>query len=292
MWYYLFLHPYAAGTQNAFQWLVYAWQEEENAFMIPLLACYMLWHGAKGLKGTTAAFSFHGLWLVLLGGIMCVIAARSIQARIALAALPFLLTGGVWCYWGGQAARKCAFPFFFLWLCIPFPGLQQATVSLQLLATQAAHWGAQLFGVETIVEGTNISSADGHWDTYNIAGGCSGIRSLMVLLMFSITWGYLAHKLALWKRLLLGLSAIPLAIIANAIRVASIFVCAEYISPSFAGKTWHDWSGLLIFFPASLAGLILLHNLLSGELLLRKRKTVTRPSTPHLPPSDGKEAQP
>jgi exosortase/archaeosortase family protein len=99
----------------------------------------------------------------------------------------------------------------------------------------------------------------------------------MALIMVSTAWGYLADKLALWKRIILALSAIPLSIVANAFRVASIFICAEYVNPAFASKTWHDWSGLLFFFPASLLGLMLLHGLLAGEVpFLKKRRTVIR----------------
>ena len=89
-------------------------------------------------------------------------------------------------------------------------------------------------------------------------------------------------ELAIWKRILLALSAIPLPIAANAFRVASIFVCAEYINPAFASKTWHDWSGLLFFFPASLLGLMLLHGLLAGEVpfLKRRRTVIRRTNTP------------
>ena len=99
----------------------------------------------------------------------------------------------------------------------------------------------------------------------------------MALLMISVAWAYLADKLALWKRALLALSAIPLSIVGNAFRVVSIFVCAEYINPAFAGKTWHDWSGLIFFFPATLIGLMLLHGILAGELpFIKKRKVVVR----------------
>lgn len=280
VWFYEFYSAFAEGRQSADTWLRWAWNKEndyEHGWMVPLLAAYMLWHGAQGLKGQAAAPSLHGLWAVAAGGLVCVLSVRTQQGRVAIAALPFLLSGLIWCYWGGKAALKCAFPCFFLWMSIPLPGFQQATVGLQLLATEGAHWGAHLFGVETVIDGTNISSADGKWDTYSIAGGCSGVRSLMALLMFSVAWGYLADKLALWKRITLALSAIPLSIVANAFRVASIFVCAEYIDPAFAGKTWHDWSGMLFFFPASLTGLVLLHGLLAGEIpFFKKRRVVTR----------------
>lgn len=269
------------NSQSAAYWLQSAWNAEndyEHGWMIPILSLYMLWHTAQREKDRLQAKqSLRGLWLVALGALLCVLAVRTQQGRVAIAALPFLLVGMVWSYWGGRAAIASAFPCFFLWLSIPLPGFQQATVGLQLLATQGAHWGAGLLGVETIMDGTNISSATGNWDAYSVAGGCSGIRSLMALLMISVAWAYLADKLAVWKRILLGLSAIPLAIAANAFRVASIFVCAEYINSAFAGKTWHDWSGLLFFFPASLVGLMLLHGLLAGELpFLKKRKVVIR----------------
>lgn len=275
-----FYPGFLSGTHSAAEWLVTAWNREndyEHGWMVPLLSIYMLVHACAGLKGEKLHSSLHGLWLAGIGALFCVLAVRTQQGRVAIGALPFLLTGGVWCYWGGKAAARCAFPFFFLWLSIPLPGFQQATVGMQLLATQAAHWGAGLCGVQTITEGTNISSATGQWDTYSIAGGCSGMRSLMALIMVSIAWGYLADKLALWKRVTLGLSAIPLSIAANAFRVSSIFVCAEYINPAFASKTWHDWSGLLFFFPASLVGLMVLHSLLAGEIpFMKRRRTIVR----------------
>lgn len=282
VWFYGFYPAYMGNSQSAVCWLKSAWNAEndyEHGWMIPLLSLYMLRHAVSKAKNTLGSTkgSLHGLWGVTLGALLCVLAVRTQQGRVAIGALPFLLTGLVWCYWGGRAALASAFPFFFLWLSIPLPGFQQATVGMQLLATQGAHWGAGLMGVETIMDGTNISSATGNWDAYSVAGGCSGIRSLMALLMISVAWAYLADNLSLRKRMVLGLSAIPLAIAANAFRVASIFVCAEYINSAFAGKTWHDWSGLLFFFPASLVGLMLLHGALAGEFpFFKKHRIVVR----------------
>ncbi len=277
------------GQSSAF-WLYKNWsplQDYEHGWMVPTLSLYMLWHTCRGLRGPGFRPSLHGLWLIIPGALLALVAVRTSQARLALAGVPFLLTGATWYFWGRDMARRCAFPFFFLWLAVPLPGFQQATVWMQLLAAKIAHWGAGLCGVETVVEGTSVGSADGSWDTYSIAGGCSGMRSLMALVMLSFAWGYLASGLALWKRATLALSAIPLAILANAFRVCSIFVFAEYVNPAFAGKTWHDWSGLLFFFPASLLGLTLLHGLLAGELpFFHKRHVVTRRSNAAPPPAE------
>lgn len=289
VWFYFGLYAYMEGTETAASWLVSAWNAEndyEHGWMVPLLAAYLLHHAWGRMKGVEFRASMHGLWLVALGALLGLLAVRTHQGRVAIGALPFVLTGLVWCHWGRAAAMKSAFPFFFLWLCIPLPGFQQATVGMQLLATQAAHWCAGICGVQTVVEGTNIASATGNWDAFNIAGGCSGMRSLMALVMISTAWGYLAGDLALWKRILLAVSAIPLSIVANAFRVSSIFVFAEYVNPAFASKTWHDWSGLLFFFPASLVCLMLLHGLLAGELPFIKRRKVVRRI------NNGKEVQP
>lgn len=275
-----FYNGFMGGSQSAAVWLESAWTPEtdyEHGWMIPLLCIYMMYRAVKKLEDEPVQGSLKGLWLTAIGGLFCILAARSQQPRVVIGAVPFLLTGAVWCYWGRKAALTCAFPLFFLWMAIPIPGLQQATTGLQSLTAHGAHAIAGLCGVETVLAGSKIAAANGTWDSFDIVGGCSGIRSLMALLMISVVWGYLADTMALWKRIVLALSAIPLSIIGNIFRISSICLCAEYIDPSFAGKTWHDWSGLLFFFPATLLGLALLHGLLAGELpFISKRKTVTR----------------
>jgi len=282
IFFFSFYPAYTQGTQSATTWLVSAWNPEtdfEHGWMVPLLSIFMLMRAWSHARDVSKAASLHGLWLVLLGAALAFLAIRSQQARIAIGTIPFLLTAVIWCYWGGKMALRSAFPIFFLLMSIPLPGFQQATVGMQLIATESAHIAAGLCGVETTMDGTNISSVSGNWDTYSIAGGCSGMRSLMALIMISTAWGYLAFGLSLWKRVLLGFSAIPFAICANAFRVASIFVCAEYINPAFASKTWHDWSGMLFFFPASMLCLAILHGILAGEItLLKKKKTLIRHS--------------
>lgn len=271
---------FVEGLCTAFFWLRSTWNVEndyEHGWMIPLFAAFMLYHAWKSMKGIPQKPSLYGLLALTAGALLYLLSVRTMQGRIAIAGLPFMICGLIWCYRGGRAAWHCAFPCFFLWLAIPLPGFQQATVGLQLLASQAVHALAGWCGVATVLEGTNISSATGNWDAFDIAGGCSGMRSLMALIMLSSAWGYLADRLSLWKRCVLALSAIPLSILANAFRVTSIFVCAEYINPAFASKTWHDWSGLLFFFPASLIGLTLIHALLAGELpFFSRRQIVTR----------------
>lgn len=280
-WFYTQSPSSPQDSVGAFTILVASWEIEffdySHGWLVFPITLWMLIHSWRKIDTTTFRGSKHGLWSICLGGLMFVMAYHIQQWRLTNAGFPFLLFGGIWYFLGRRPAFQCAFPLFFLWLSIPIPGFQHTTTGMQIIATTAAHYVTELCGIPTIQEGTNLTMANETATSFSISGGCSGMRSLMALVMISFAWGYLADKLAIWKRILLALSALPLAIICNCFRVSSIFICAEYINPAFASKTWHDWSGLLFFFPAALLGLVVLHGILAGELpLFKRRRTVTR----------------
>lgn len=273
------LHPVSPDFVNSgFQMLIMSWQNPAydygHGWLVIPICIWLLVHSCRKINKDKLQGSMHGLWLVFLGSFLFILSFHAHQWRITNGALPLLLLGGIWYFWGKHCAVRCAFPLCFMWFCIPVPIFQHATSGMQIMATNAAAWGTSLLGIQTIQEGTSLTLASGEGLPFSIAGGCSGMRSLMALAMISVAWGYLADKLQLWKRVLLMVSAIPLAIVANAIRVTSIFICAEYIDPAFASKTWHDWSGLLFFFPASLLGITLIHGLLAGEIPFMKRRRI------------------
>lgn len=273
IWFYAIVPRY--GGLSAFGWIETAWNAEtdyEHGPLYPLVAIGLVIYQFKSIKASIGKPSAWGLLFILLGAFFYIIGFRTMQPRITLGALPFLIWGSVIYIWGWRMAKKVAFPTFFLWLAIPLPSFQQATVHLQLLATSLSHIGAGLFGVETVVQGTAISSANGEWAPLEIAKGCSGIRSLMALIMITTVWAYVSPNMKLWKRLLLFASALPIAIIGNALRVTSIFVIAEYGDAEWGAGTWHDWSGLLLFYPFSLILILGLHSLLERGLPWNQHK--------------------
>lgn len=266
------------GHYSALSWWI---PKGEHIFsemnLVPFISIFLLFTAWKKRHEVKLQKSAWGLFWLAFGALLGLAAVQTHQPRIALASFSTMVTGLVWCYWGWRFTLRCAFPLYFLLLMGIPPSLEQSTVGLQIISTKLANWGASLFGIETIVDGTSISSVSGKWDSFNIAGGCSGLNSLKTLLLISFPWAYLADNLRLWKRITLIICSIPLAIISNAFRITSIFILAEYVNPVFAGKTWHDWSGLALFFPASLLGLFLVHSLLVGEVaFLKRRRTVIR----------------
>lgn len=256
-------------------WLYRSWNpatDYEHGFLVPVIIVGLVAAAWKKIRAAaTTEPDWLGLTLVIFGGLLYLAAFRTLQARVAVGSLPFVLLGCCWFLWGARAARLLAFPLFFLFLAIPVPQVQQATVQLQLLAAWVAHHGGELAGVDNFVQGTAVVSPTGQWDPLEISGGCSGIRSLMALVMITSAWAYVA-PLALWKKAVLLLAAVPLAIIGNALRVTSIVIIAHYGDPAWASGTWHDWSGMLLFYPVSLLLLLGVHGLLDGGLPWRKHK--------------------
>lgn len=257
---------------SAFTWIYSAWNGEtdyEHGLLFPVVIAGLIIYRLKDLKLAVTHGSSWGLFWMGVGVLLYIGGYRTLQPRIAMGSLPFILWGSAMFLWGWRVAKILMFPLFFFWLAIPLPSFQQATTHLQLLATSLAHHGSGLLGVETVVEGTKVLPVKGNWKPLDIATGCSGIRSLMALLMISAAWAYIA-KMAFWKRVLLFLAAFPLAILGNALRVISIFVIAEYGDAKWAAGTWHDWSGLLLFYPFSLMLLLVIHSIFEGGLPWKK----------------------
>jgi exosortase len=255
-----------------------SWNEEtryEHGIMFPFIIIGLLLYQWKQYVKNATLGDWKGLVFLVFGCLLFVIAYRVIQWRVAVGSLPFVVFGLVWYLAGRKTALLAAFPIFYLWLSIPLPDIQQATVPLQNISIKLAQGLCHLCSVETIAVGSNIYSPDSKWESVEVAESCSGIRSLMALLMISSAWAYIA-RMSLWKRSVLLLSAIPLSIIGNGFRVASIFVMAEYGNEKFAVGTWHDNSGLLIFYPISLVLMMTLHAMLEGWNPFKKKKVVRK----------------
>ena len=169
------------------------------------------------------------------------------------------------------------FPSFFLWFAMPVPGLEMLlTGNLQVFITKACYQTGLFFGMDLTSQGSTISIAGSSLD---IAEGCSGIRSLMALTMIAAVYANYTQK-SLWKKAVLFASSFPLAVIGNFGRVFTILVITQLGFEDFARKTYHDWAGLLLFFPIALAGLYLIDYLLNFKSRRKKRvKRSVRKST-------------
>jgi exosortase len=180
---------------------------------------------------------------------------------------------------GWKVARHLIFPLSLTAFMIPVPGIEQMTNGLAGVSCKIAHKIGLLLGIETIQSGNIISSPK--WGEFKVDDGCSGIRSLVALMLISYAYAMAVHKK--WtERFIIFVTALPIAIVANGVRITSILIVAN-VNHTFASETWHSYSGFFSFGAAF--GLLMLLSLVmrKGFRALRPKATVTRVGGP---PSD------
>jgi exosortase len=162
----------------------------------------------------------------------------------------------VWLLGGSRILRKLAFPLFLCFFMIPIPAViyNSITFPLQLLASRLAEHALPFLSVPVLREGNVLILPDG--PPLSVVEACSGIRSLLSLTFLSLVYGYFFEKRA-WLRVVLFLSTVPIAIVANASRVTLTGVMTQ-VKPELAEGVFHSASGWVIFMIA-LAILICLH---------------------------------
>ena len=275
-----------AGRMSALAVLESNWTNETDyghGYMVPPLILALLAWGfwkAGPIERDKASVRW-GLGVFLFGILLWIIAYRVIQWRMAVGSMCFVIWGAVWYVGGLKAAKISMLPIFMLALAVPVPGMIQATNGLQVIATQLGYLGAKACGIDCFRIGTNIQSATPDKWGFDIAEGCSGVRSLMAMVLIAAVYVYVV-QLPMWRRVVLFAAALPLAILVNAFRIVTILVIAEFGSPEFAGGIYHDYASFFIF-PIGLIGMAATHQLLTLDRMVKKR--VVRRMTTSEPPA-------
>lgn len=238
------------------------WWNDPNfshGFFVPLFSAYVIWRSRQRLATLPVAPSWFGL--VVISGSMATVIVGVLGAELFLSrsAFVFLLAGMVIYFLGWRWFRELLFPLAFLLLMIPIPAIlfNQVAFPLQLLASQIASVLLGLFGVPVLREGNMIHLP--HM-ALEVVEACSGIRSLVSLVTLAIIYGYFMDR-GFVRRALLALGAIPIAVLANALRVMGTGLLGHFWDPEKAEGFFHTFSGLVIF-SISLALLFSLHGVI------------------------------
>lgn len=224
------------------------WQHDPNyahGFFIAPIAAYFVWERRRLLGALPARGSYFGL--VFVAGGIGVLLVGLLGAELFLTRVSLLVTlAGILLFvWGWPHLKALAFPLGFLLLMIPLPAIvfNQIAFPLQLMASRAGEMALSTAGIPVLREGNVIILAT---TSLEVAEACSGIRSLITLLTLGIVYGYFTDPRAS-VRLLIALSTIPVAILANAFRVAGTGVAAHFLGTAAAEGFFHTFSGWLVF---------------------------------------------
>ena len=230
------------------------WRVDENyshGFLVPFVSAYAIWNARERI------FAMPRTPRLLLGGAVTLLSilmlfAGILGAELYLARIAMLLSvvGLVLYFCGSAWLASLAFPIGIWFLAIPIPStiFFQIALPLQLIASEYATRAIKLFGIPALREGNVIELAQ---LKLQVVEACSGIRSLISLATLAVVYVHFAEN-RWWRRIALVAAVIPIAIVANAARVAGTGIMAHFYGTEAAEGFLHSFSGWLVFLVAVL----------------------------------------
>lgn len=231
--------------------MVVQWNNDpdySHGFLIPFIAAYFIWERRHHILARPPQPDRLGMVLMGIGLSLLLVGLVGAELYLQRVSLLIVLAGGVLLILGRATLKVLAFPIGFLLFMIPLPAIVVNAIAfpLQLFAAKTATYCLDTFGIPVLREGNVIVLAS---TKLEVAEACSGIRSLQALVALGTVFAYFSQP-RVWKRWVLVMLSIPIAIAANAVRVSGTGVLAHYWGTEAAQGFYHTFEGWLIFLVA------------------------------------------
>jgi len=224
-----------------------------HGLLIPFISIYLLRERWLAMPEADRArrSDWAGLSMVIAALLLLIVGSIGAEFFTKRVSLIVLLFGVLWFLEGWRIAKELSFPVGLLFFAVPLPYILYNSVAfpLKLLASKIAVKLLGVMGMPVFLEGNVITLPH---TTLEVVDACSGIRSLMTLITLAFLLAFFHHK-QIWKRLVVLSLAVPVAVAANAVRVAATGILTKY-NQAWGHGTLHDVEGWLVFV-VSFAGL-------------------------------------
>lgn len=239
-----------------------------HGLFVPFVAAYIAWSRRQQLAAAPRGVNWWGLPVVIYGSLQMMIGTLGAELFLSRTAFLISLAGTLLLLCGLPVLRILAFPLLLLAFMVPIPRVifNQIALPLQLLASQVAESVLACLGIPVLREGNILELAS---QRLNVVEACSGIRSLMSLAFLALVYAYFFDEKP-WMRGALLAASVPIAILANAGRVAVTGILSEY-DAALAEGFFHSAEGWVIFL-ISLAALFVAHRLINITYELARRR--------------------
>jgi exosortase len=215
-----------------------------HGFLVPLFALAILWLRRDKYPAAGARPHWSGLLLIALGAALQ-LGGAYIFTRYAgaLSLLPYV--AGIVLLAAGPAVLRWALPSVaFLAFMLPLPWSVEIVMKqpLQRISTVASAYLLQTLGLPALTEGNIILLNDVE---LGVVDACSGLKMLIVFFALSTAMALLIHRRPL-EKVLIVLSAVPIAVLSNVVRITVTGVMHEVAGEKWANLVFHDLAGWLM----------------------------------------------
>ncbi|MDE1901932.1 MAG: VPLPA-CTERM-specific exosortase XrtD [Alphaproteobacteria bacterium] len=235
-----------AAFHTALASLAGAWgaKEYSHGYFIPVLALLIGWHRLAERKPPVAP-SWAGPWVLAGAGALLLMGQLSAFEPPTYYAFVVALVGLGLSVCGRSAMMTLAPAFAYLLFAIPLPRLIYVALSadFQLMSSHMGSAFLDMLGIPVYQAGNIIDLGD---FKLQVEEACDGLRYLFPLMSFGFLVGFLIDG-AMWKRVAIFLSSIPIAIFMNALRIAMIGVAVHVWGIGMARGFQHTFEGWAVF---------------------------------------------
>lgn len=243
----------ASGLMVAAYWgglaeLVGRWNKQEeygHGYFIPLISLWLLWSRKDAIIASLGKASWSGVALILIGVSGLILGEITaiyifIQFGFLMSLLGLVLANG-----GLSLLRVVFIPIAYLIFAIPLPYFIDAQLSwrLQIVSSEIGVAVLRLLGTSVFLEGNVIDLGS---YKLQVVEACSGLRYLYPLLSIGFLMAYM-YQSSFWKRAIIFLSAIPITVIMNSLRIAAVGLLVERWGSGMADGFLHYFEGWVIF---------------------------------------------
>jgi exosortase len=225
-----------------------AWREGlySHGWLVPVFALVLLWMRWEPFGPVPAKERWIGLGILALGLCIRLYAAEyGVNTYDRLSFMPAIF--GVFMLVGGFNIIRWAWPaLFFLIFMFPLPNMIERPVlgGLQKVASICSTFVLQTMGMSAFRQG-NLISIPG--SELNIAEACAGLRMGTIFPAMAVFMVFIIER-PWWDKFVILLSAIPIALLVNIIRITITGLLYWITGPdnTIAHKLGHDWAGLFM----------------------------------------------
>ena len=239
---FVFVYSHAIAT------LVSDWSNDPNfshGFLIPFVAGYMVWYRKEVLKTIEIKPASIGIGVIVLGMLCYLAGTIGSELFVMRSSMIITISGMVIYLFGVEMFKAVLIPILYLIIMIPIPAIiwNKIAFPLQLFAANLSADMVRLLGIPVLRDGNILHLAN---TSLEVVDACSGLRSLTSLLALSGAFAFIA-PLGNLKKWILFVSAVPIAVVVNIVRLTVTAVMATYMGAEAAQGFLHDMSGILVF---------------------------------------------
>ena len=270
--------------------VVNAWESQpdySHGYLVIPIALFFLWSRREDLPWQSLQPSVWGLALLGLAALMRIAAGRYYMQPLDGWTMPIMVAGAVWLMFGTKfiAWSWPSIVFLYFMLPIPYSAERSLSVPLQTIAAQMSTAALVMLGEPAIAEGNVIQLDD---NTLFVAEACSGMR--IFIGVFALAFAFvLFSRWSWWQKAVLLVAALPLAVLANVMRIVATGLLYQWVSSEAGHKFSHDLAGYVMI---PLAALLLWLFLIYLGRLFPVVEDIRQPASLYattMPTADNKE---